>query len=115
MTRYFLVVLTVVFALSTVHVPAQTRSKKMQSVRIVLDRRGYEPSEFRLRKGIPARVTFLRKTNDECGEVVVIPAYGIRRNLPLNQPVTVQFTPTRTGTFDFACGMDMLHGQIIVN
>jgi len=34
--------------------------------------------------------------------------------LPLNQPVTIALTPRRAGTFDFACGMDMLRGKLIV-
>jgi len=91
------------------------KPRKVQRVTINLTRRGYEPQSFRLRKGIQAYVTFIRRTNDDCGEVVVIPAYGVRRTLPLNQPTTVRFTPRQSGTFNFACGMDMLRGTIVVN
>jgi plastocyanin domain-containing protein len=90
------------------------QTRKIQSVRITLTETGYRPSSFRLKKGIPARVTFVRKTADECGEEIVIPAYNIRRILPVGKAVLVRFTPTKTGTFDFACGMDMLHGKLIV-
>jgi plastocyanin domain-containing protein len=90
------------------------RTNKIQSVRINLTDRGYQPSSFRLKKGVPARVTFIRKTADECGEEIVIPAYNIRRFLPVGKALLVRFTPTKTGTFDFACGMDMLHGKLIV-
>lgn len=89
--------------------------KKTQSVRINLTERGYQPSSFRLKRGVPARVTFIRKTEDECGEEIVIPAYNIRRFLPVGKAVLVRFTPTKTGTFGFACGMDMLHGKLIVH
>ena len=88
---------------------------KVQRVTINLTNQGYRPESFRLKKGIRAYVTFIRRTNDSCGEVIVIPAYGIRRTLPFNQPLTVTFTPRQNGTFDFTCGMDMLRGQIIVN
>lgn len=87
---------------------------KTQSVRINLTEKGYQPSSFRLKKGVPARVTFVRKTEDECGREIVISAYNIRRELPLNTPVTVSFTPKKAGTFNFACGMDMLRGKLIV-
>jgi plastocyanin domain-containing protein len=90
------------------------QTNKTQSVRINLTESGYKPSSFRLKKGIPARVTFVRKTADECGEEIVIPAYNIRRFLPVGKAVLVKFTPTKTGTFGFACGMDMLHGKLIV-
>lgn len=92
----------------------KTQIKKIQSVRINLTEKGYQPESFRLKKGVPARVTFIRKTADECGEEIVIPAYNIRRFLPLGKAVTVRFTPRRAGTFGFACGMDMLHGKLIV-
>lgn len=87
---------------------------KVQNVRISLTERGYQPETFRLKKGIPARVTFIRKTEDDCGKEVVLPAYNIKRRLPLNQPVTIRFTPRRSGSFNFICGMDMLRGTIIV-
>lgn len=90
------------------------QAKKTQSVRINLTESGYQPSSFRLKKGVPARVTFIRKTEDECGEEIVIPAYNIRRFLPVGKAVLVRFTPKKTGTFGFACGMDMLHGKLIV-
>ena len=90
------------------------QTNKIQSVRINLTEGGYKPSSFRLKKGVPARVTFVRKTADECGEEIVIPAYNIRRFLPVGKAVSVRFTPTKTGTFGFACGMDMLHGKLIV-
>jgi plastocyanin domain-containing protein len=95
-------------------IQAQKPTSKTQSVRIELTRSGYQPSTFRLRRGIPARVTFVRRTEDDCGREVVFPAFGIRRELPLNQPVLIRFTPRKTGTFSFACGMNMLYGKLIV-
>ncbi len=110
-----LVIVIIVAAFAAVTVAAQTRHKpKTQRVRINLMESGYRPETFRLRRGIRARVTFVRRTDATCGQVIVIPKYGIRRDLPLNQPVTVTFTPRSSGTFKFTCGMDMLRGKIIV-
>ena len=39
---------------------------------------------------------------------------AIRRELPLNQPVDIEFTPSKTGNVDFVCGMNMLRGTIVV-
>jgi plastocyanin domain-containing protein len=75
----------------------------------------YRPSSLKLKKGIPARLTFIRTSDETCGQQIVLPAYGITRDLPLNQPVAVTFTPKRTGTFSFTCGMRMMRGKIIVN
>ena len=103
------------FASMAIATPAQTKPGRSQLVKVDLTERGYQPETFTLRRGIPAYVTFTRKTRDECGEIVFLPNYGIRRTLPLNQPVTIRFTPRSTGTFNFTCGMDMLRGQIIVS
>ena len=109
LTTMFLVL--AVFVGSAIY--AQKRAKP-QRVTINLTNMGYRPDSFQLHRGVRAYVTFIRRTNDSCGEVVVIPAYGIRRTLPFNEPLTVTFTPRKSGTFDFACGMGMLQGQIIV-
>lgn len=92
----------------------KTVAQKVQNVRISLTERGYQPESFTLKKGIPARVTFIRKTEDDCGKEVVFPAYNIKRTLPLNTPVTIRFTPRKSGSFSFVCGMDMLSGKFIV-
>ncbi len=112
--------LLIVFAvLSGSTVFAQTGKtrppRKTQRVSITLTKNGYRPESFRLRRGIPAKLTFVRTTDETCGQMIVIPAYGVHRDLPLNQPVTIKFTPRKNGTFNFTCGMDMLRGQIVVN
>lgn len=104
---------TSVFAQSKVKNRKQV-IKKALNIRISVTERGYQPTSFRLKKGIPARITFIRKTEDECGKEIVIPAYNIRRKLPLNTPVTVNFTPRKAGSFSFVCGMNMMRGKVIV-
>ncbi|HEU0172844.1 MAG TPA: efflux RND transporter periplasmic adaptor subunit [Blastocatellia bacterium] len=93
---------------------AQTSQEPTQSVTVTLSERGYQPESFKLRKGVPARVTFVRKVDATCGTEIVLAEYNIKRGLPLNQPVVVEFTPAKIGEFKFACGMDMLRGKIIV-
>ena len=111
----WLLVLVTVFVLSTAAFGQTARHAKVQKVTVRLTENGYRPSEFRLRRGTRAHVTFIRKTEATCGQVIVIPAYGVHRDLPLNRRVTITFTPRRTGTFNFTCGMDMLRGKIVVN
>ena len=45
---------------------------------------------------------------------MLIPAFKIKRALPLNQPVAVEFMPQKSGDIDFVCGMNMLKGTIVV-
>jgi len=58
-------------------------------------------------------VTFGRKTDATCAKEIVIKEYKINCKLPLNEQVTVEFTP-RKGEFAFACAMDMIKGKLIV-
>ncbi len=84
-----------------------------QTATIEINSKGFEPSSLKLKAGAPAKVTFVRKTDETCAREVVIKEYGINRDLPLNEPVTIEFTP-RKGEFTFACGMDMIKGKLIV-
>lgn len=95
--------------------PERTIAKpRVQTAKIVIGTKGYQPSSLKLRRGVPARVTFLRTTDTTCVKEIVLPDFGIRRMLSLNQPVVVTFTPTRKGSFTFVCGMNMMSGQMIV-
>ena len=62
--------------------------------------------------GVPTRVTFTRKTDATCGTEVLFPDYNIKKALPLNQAVVVEFTP-RKGEIKFTCGMNMLQGKVV--
>lgn len=86
----------------------------IQSVEIRLTNDGYQPISFELKRDLPARVTFVRESKVTCGTEVVIPEYKIKRALPLNEPVVLEFTPHRSGEFAFTCGMGMLRGKLIV-
>lgn len=84
-----------------------------QTATIEINSKGFDPGSLKLKAGVPAKVTFVRKTDEGCAKAVVIKEYNINRDLPLNESVTVEFTP-RKGEFTFACGMNMLKGKLIV-
>jgi plastocyanin domain-containing protein len=92
----------------------RSEKPKAQTARVILTEQGYKPDSIRLRRGIPARVTFVRQAEGTCGTEIVLPEQGIKRALPLNKPVVVTFTPNKSGEFSFTCGMGMLRGKIVV-
>ena len=87
---------------------------KVQSATVTLTDNGYQPRSLKLRRGVLARVTFIRKIEETCGKAIAIPEYNIRHDLPLNEAVVVEFTPNKAGEFKFTCGMGMLRGTLIV-
>lgn len=90
------------------------QNNRIQSVTVTLTDKGYHPASLKLRRGVPARVTFIRQVEITCATEVVLPDYGIKRELPLGKPVVVEFTPDKKGEFSFACGMNMVSGKLIV-
>jgi plastocyanin domain-containing protein len=75
---------------------------------------GYDPSEVRVEAGRPVRLIFDRQETNPCSDELVIPEFRIHRALPPHQRTAVEFTPDSPGTFDFKCGMGMLHGKLVV-
>ena len=84
------------------------------SVSITVGTLAFEPAGVRLHAGVPARLTFLRTTDQTCATEVLFPSLGIRRALPLNEPVVIAFTPAQAGEIAFSCGMKMLKGVVVV-
>lgn len=95
--------------------PSDRRSSEpTQTAKVVVSEQGYEPAKVTLRAGTPVRITFVRTTDKTCGTEVVFPSLNIKRALPLNEPVVIEFTPAKSGDIAFACGMNMLHGTVVV-
>jgi plastocyanin domain-containing protein len=84
-----------------------------QLARIVV-RGGYTPATVRVEAGRPVRLEFDRQETSGCTEEVVLPDFGIRTYLPAHRTTAVEFTPTRTGSYEFTCGMAMVRGKLIV-
>lgn len=83
-----------------------------QAATVRITTKGFEPDSITLQPGTPARVTFIRTTDETCATSLALPDYGITRALPLNEPVVVEFTPTKSASFQ--CGMGMLAGKLVV-
>jgi RND family efflux transporter MFP subunit len=99
--------------------PAQPVSKpsaagNVRDAKVLVTETGFEPAKLTVRAGEVARITFVRTTDKTCGTEVVFPSLNIRRALPLNEPVVVEFTPKSSGEIGFVCGMNMLRGTVVV-
>jgi Cu+-exporting ATPase len=75
---------------------------------------GYSPDLIRAREGVPVRLIFNRQESSDCTSRVVFPDFGVSRSLPAFGKTVVEFIPDRAGRFGFACGMNMLHGTMVV-
>jgi plastocyanin domain-containing protein len=73
---------------------------------------GYSPAEIEVPAGSRVRMTFDRREDNPCSDELVIPDFGIRRDLPAFKKTVIELTAT-PGRHEFKCGMGMLHGAII--
>lgn len=89
------------------------REGDRQTVEIVV-KGGYAPSQIRVTQGVPLRMIFDRRETGECTSKVVFPDFMIQRGLSPFTRTAVDLVPAEAGTFGFACGMNMVHGTLIV-
>jgi sulfite exporter TauE/SafE/copper chaperone CopZ len=86
----------------------------IQLVKTELKSGRYEP--IKVQVGIPVRWTIHAEpgTINGCNNRIVIPEYNrLQKKLSIGDNI-VEFTPTRTGTFTYACWMGMIRGRITV-
>ncbi len=84
-----------------------------QEVTVVV-KGGYSPDIIRVRRGVPLRLTFDRREASDCSSRVVFPDFGVSRALKAFGRTSVELVPRAAGEFPFACGMNMLHGKLVV-
>jgi Cu+-exporting ATPase len=77
-------------------------------------RGGYSPEVLRVRRGLPVELVFDRQESGDCTSRVVFPDFQVSAALPAYQQTTVRLDPSEAGQFGFACGMNMIHGTLIV-
>ncbi len=75
---------------------------------------GYSPSRIRAQAGVPLRLLFDRQETGDCTSRVVMPDFGINQEIPAFATTAVTIRPERPGEYGFACGMNMVHGVVIV-
>jgi Cu+-exporting ATPase len=85
----------------------------VQEVRITV-KGGYAPDRIEVEAGTPVRLLFDRRETGDCTARVVFTDFGINRSLPAFATTTVELTPDEPGVFGFACGMNMVHGTLVV-
>ncbi|MDQ2883387.1 MAG: heavy metal translocating P-type ATPase [Actinomycetota bacterium] len=98
--------------------PRRARSARVEGgvQRIVVSvRGGYSPDVIRVRQGSPVELVFDRQESGDCTSRVVFADLQLSAALPAYERTTVRLPSAVAGTFGFACGMNMIHGTLIVD
>lgn len=118
MSRRFSMVaasIALAFLTSCAQKPAEQAATRAEGpIHIDVVQNGFEPAVVTVRQGEPVTLIVTRKVEKTCVTEFVLKEHNINQPLPLNQPVTITFTPDKTGDLGYACAMDMFRGTIRV-
>ncbi len=90
---------------------AATVEGDVQKIAIDLSTGSYNPNIIKLKAGVPTEITF--GASGGCTASVQSPDLGFNEDLT-SGPKTVKLQGLAAGTYNFACGMNMVTGQIVV-
>ncbi len=84
------------------------------TVQMSVTEKGFEPNLVKVKKDETVNLVITRKTERTCATSIVIDDYGVNMKLPLNTPVTVTFTPTKSGEVRYGCASGKMVGGILL-
>jgi sulfite exporter TauE/SafE/copper chaperone CopZ len=84
-----------------------------QVIKMNVNRYGYNPNVFTLKKGIPTKWVINGENVFGCQGYLVAPKLGIQKTLSYGENI-IEFTPEEVGTINFSCSMGMYRGRFEV-
>ena len=93
---------------------APVSSSGVQEIQLAVTDAGFVPAEVAVAKDRPIRLTVTRKTDQTCAREIIFKEIDVKKDLPLDQAVTIDLPARPEGTLHYACGMDMIKGALVV-
>ncbi|NRO74885.1 cupredoxin domain-containing protein [Lactobacillus helveticus] len=75
---------------------------------------GYKPEVVTFKQGKPAQLKFIPSDNMGCMNEVLSKDLNFDTKLDGQKEVTIDIPTDKPGTYNYACGMDMFHGKVVV-
>ena len=85
------------------------------TVNLTVTEKGFEPNKIDVPREKPVILKITRKTNDTCSKSIQIPSLSAKKELPVNETVSIDLGTLAKGEIRFGCGMNMMDsGKIYV-
>ena len=94
--------------------PAETVTIPQGAIRVRVSGKGFEPAKLEIPAGRAVTLAITRENEPNCGRQIVFPALGIKKDLPLGGTVLIELPAEAAGEYQFACGMNMYRGLLVV-
>jgi sulfite exporter TauE/SafE/copper chaperone CopZ len=90
-----------------------TFSGGFQEIRMEVNRYGWSPDKFVLKKGIPVKWIINGVEINGCNNEIVIPRMGLSFDVEYGEQI-IEFTPTEEGVIPWSCWMGMIPGAFVI-
>ena len=84
-----------------------------QEIKMEVNRYGWSPDTFVLKKGVPVKWIIDGKEINGCNNAIQVPKYGLEFDIKQGEQ-TIEFTPDEEGVVSWSCWMGMIPGTFIV-
>lgn len=84
-----------------------------QVIRMEVNKRGFQPDTFVLKKDVPVKWIIEGKELNYCNHRIIVPSLGLEFDVAKGEQV-IEFTPQQTGVIPWSCWMGMIPGSFIV-
>ena len=101
------------FGKRTISETEANMSDNKQALEVIVNG-GYTPNTVVLKQGVPAQIVFDRKDPSGCFSHVVFPDFGVNEELPIGEKHPIDIDTSKPGEYNYACGMNMFHGKVVI-
>jgi plastocyanin domain-containing protein len=84
-----------------------------QIIRMEVNRYGWVPDKFVLKKGVPVKWVITGKEINGCNNAIQVPKFGLNFDITSGEQI-IEFTPDEEGIVSWSCWMGMIPGVFIV-
>ena len=105
--------ITSVSATSTPTLSGIKMEDGFQVIEMKVNRYGWEPDKFVLKKNVPVRWKIIGEEINGCNNAIQVPKYGLKFDIKKGEQV-IEFTPTEEGVIPWSCWMGMIPGTFVV-
>jgi heme/copper-type cytochrome/quinol oxidase subunit 2 len=85
-----------------------------QEVDLKIKADGYSPDVIIAKKGVLLKINVTSDSDAGCATEIVFPDFNITRTVPAGKTDVIEIMPSREGTFNYRCAMDMYRGKLII-